>query len=133
MCKYQPKNVFKFSAFSVCFVLQVYDWQNKNTILSSFNWGYVIIPLFAAFLARKYSPKKLLMFAMTVNAFGCMAIPLSASILGSYGVVACRIMQGLAQGFFAPLSYIILAAWSPLSERSTLTASVLNGEYIIDD
>lgn len=65
---------------------------------------------------------------MTVNSLGCMAIPLGASIFGSYGVIACRILQGMAQGFFAPLSYIILAAWSPMPERSTLAASVLNGK-----
>lgn len=112
-------------------MFQVYDWENKNVILSSFYWGYVLLQIAAAVIARFYSPKKLLVFAMTVSSAVFMAIPLAANFFDSYGVIVCRVIQGLAQGFFFPLSYVILSAWSPVSERSTLAAGVLNGMYNI--
>lgn len=67
---------------------------------------------------------------MTVSSAVFMSIPLVANYFDSYGVIVCRVIQGMAQGFFLPLSYIILSAWSPISERSTLAASVLNGMYV---
>ncbi|CAH1116592.1 unnamed protein product [Phaedon cochleariae] len=104
-----------------------YDWDNKSVILSSFYWGYILLQLWAGELGRTFGTKKFLAGAMFVNSTACLLVPILASQLGSYGVMGCRMVQGMAQGFFYPSIYNVLGRWSPKEERSTLGAFALSG------
>ncbi|CAH1116593.1 unnamed protein product [Phaedon cochleariae] len=104
-----------------------YDWDNKSVILSSFYWGYIVLQVFAAELAKRYGARKFLLVAMTVNSTINMLVPLMASLLGSYGVMGSRALQGLSQGFFYPSSHNILGKWAPSEERSVLSTVAFSG------
>lgn len=97
-------------------------------VLSSFYWGYLTLQLIAGSLAKIYGAKKFLIGAMTANSVACMLIPTAAIKLGSYGVIGCRIIQGISQGFFYPSVYNLLGRWAPVSERSRLGALALGGK-----
>lgn len=97
-----------------------YDWTNKAVVLSSFYWGYICLQIFAGQLGKIYGTKWLAFIAMGINSTACIIIPFMAATAGSYGVMGCRVMQGLSQGFFFPSVHNILGQWAPLEERSTL-------------
>ncbi|CAG9860071.1 unnamed protein product [Phyllotreta striolata] len=105
----------------------VYDWNNKGVLLSSFFWGYAILQIVAALMARVHGSKVLLIASMATNAVICCSIPTVAKLMGSYGVMACRAIMGLAQGFFYPSIYGVLTNWVPSSERAHLGSSALAG------
>ncbi|CAG9859750.1 unnamed protein product [Phyllotreta striolata] len=105
----------------------VYDWDNTNIILSSFFWGYITLQLFAAEWGRKYGSKPFLTVAMAINATVELLIPLVADKLGSYGVMGCRALQGMCQGFLYPSVSNLLGRWTHITERSKLGSIVLSG------
>lgn len=49
-----------------------------------------------------------------------MMIPTMARLLESKGVMLCRFLQGLAQGFLLPSIHTLLGHWAPPSERSRI-------------
>ncbi|KAG5896187.1 hypothetical protein JTB14_016962 [Gonioctena quinquepunctata] len=107
--------------------IPTYDWDNKSVILSSFYWGYVMLQVIAAELGRKYGPKKFLLGAMATNSTAIMLIPLMAEELGSYGVMGCRIVMGLAQGFFYASVQNVLSKWTPSTESARLGTLAYSG------
>lgn len=70
----------------------------------------------------------LLVGAMGINALVSVLLPTAAIKLGSYGVIACRIVQGVSQGFFFPSFFSILGCWAPANERSRLGSFSLAGK-----
>nr|CAI5843727.1 unnamed protein product [Callosobruchus analis] len=104
-----------------------YDWDNKSVILSSFFWGYITMQIFAGELGNRYGTKWLLFAAMFVNSTACMLIPEMARAVGSYGVMGCRVVQGMAQGFFFPSISNLLGQWIPPPERSRMATIVYAG------
>lgn len=113
--------------------LQVYDWDNKSILLSSFFWGYSALQIIAAMLSRIYGSKSLLIGAMAINSMACCLIPLAAEYLGANGVMLSRAVMGLSQGFFFPSVYNILAHWIPPSERAQMGSSALAGKIVFYD
>lgn len=109
---------------------QTFHWNNKSIVLSSFYWGYLTLQLVAGSLAKIYGAKRFLIGAMTINSVACMLIPTAAIKFGSYGVMACRVLQGVSQGFFFPSVYALLGRWAPVPERSRLGSVVTTGKYI---
>lgn len=107
---------------------QVYhNWTNKSVILSSFFWGYIALQLFAGELGRRFGTKRFLVGGMLVNATACGLVPLMAEKLGPYGVIICRVAQGISQGFFYSSVYNLLGRWVPTPERSRLGTIALSG------
>ncbi|XP_056635960.1 uncharacterized protein LOC130444707 [Diorhabda sublineata] len=105
----------------------VYEWSNKNIILSAFFWGYAVLQVIGANLARNYGAKPFLLGAMGLNTGIHFLIPFVAGWWGSYGLMVCRLIQGLVQGIFYPLLYNVIAKWIPASERSTMSSISLSG------
>ncbi|KAJ8946308.1 hypothetical protein NQ318_004197 [Aromia moschata] len=110
--------------------IPTYEWHDKSVILSSFYWGYVALQVFAGKLGRTYGTKWFLVGAMAVNSAAFTSIPFFAEKLGSKGVMGCRMVQGLAQGFVFPSLSVVLGQWAPLNERSRLVAISVSGIYI---
>ncbi|CAH1972864.1 unnamed protein product [Acanthoscelides obtectus] len=107
--------------------IPTYDWENKSVILSSFFWGYITLQIFAGELGNRYGTKWLLFVAMFVNSTACILIPTMANAVGSYGVMGCRVVQGMSQGFFFPSVSNLLGQWIPPTERSTMATVVYAG------
>lgn len=73
---------------------QTYQWDNTSVILSSFIWGYVCLQVLAGYLGSIYGPKYFLFSAFAINSVAFILIPFAANILGSIGVMLCRVVQG---------------------------------------
>lgn len=78
-------------------------------------------------LAKKIGPKWPLIGAMTVCSISSLLIPVMAEKAGSGGVMACRVVQGLCQGFVFPSTHAALSRWAPLPERSRIGSFVYTG------
>ncbi|CAG9767280.1 unnamed protein product [Ceutorhynchus assimilis] len=110
--------------------IPTYDWSNTNVILSSFYWGYIALQLPAAQLVHSYGIKWFLFAAMLVNSLSMTLIPTFAALLGSTGVMICRAVQGVSQGFFYPSMQTMLGRWAPEEERSRMSMLVYTGSAI---
>lgn len=116
-------------SFLLILFFQTFKWKTKSVILSSFFWGYICLQIFAGQIGKKYGTKWIAFIAMFINATACVVIPPVAEYIGSYGVMACRMIQGLSQGFFFPSVHNILGQWAPSDERSVLGTIAFAGIY----
>lgn len=110
------------------FLLQTYNWNNKRVILTSFFWGFGILQVVGAQMGRIYGVKWLLATAMSINCIAFVVIPSVAEVFGSSGVIVCRVIQGLAQGFFFPSIQTLIGQWIPPSERLRSCVLALSGK-----
>ncbi|CAG9761702.1 unnamed protein product [Ceutorhynchus assimilis] len=104
-----------------------FSWTNIGIILSSFYWSYAILQFFAGPIAQTFSPRWILFIVTLIFSGCCLLIPIMSVQFGSAGVIACRVIQGLAQGFILPLTHNMLGKWAPTEERSWINTSVYSG------
>ncbi|KAF7271632.1 hypothetical protein GWI33_015514 [Rhynchophorus ferrugineus] len=104
-----------------------FDWKNTGVVLSSFYWSYAALQFFAGHIGIAFGPRWILTIAMFVNALASLMIPTAATYWDYSGVVVCRLIQGVAQGFIIPLTHSMLGKWAPTEERSWLNTSVYSG------
>lgn len=50
-----------------------------------------------------------------------------AASLGSTGVIICRVLQGINQGFLYPSLHNLFSKWTPSRERSTVSGFIYSG------
>nr|CAI5859662.1 unnamed protein product [Callosobruchus analis] len=110
--------------------IPTYNWDNKGVILSSFFWGYFTLQAIAGELGNRYGIRWLLFIAMFVNSTACALTPFMAEATGSYGVIGCRVVQGMSQGFFFPSVSNLLGQWIPPSERSYMSTIAYSGTHV---
>ncbi|CAH0563482.1 unnamed protein product [Brassicogethes aeneus] len=104
------------------------EWKDyKNTMLSSFFWGYVCLQIGAGQIAKKFGPKLSLTLAIAVSSSFSILLPILADVIGYQGVIICRVFQGLSQGFLYPSFHHLLSVWAPNSERSKVISFVYTG------
>ncbi|XP_044252811.1 putative inorganic phosphate cotransporter [Tribolium madens] len=103
------------------------QWDNTDTILSSFFWGYIIPQVVAGQLSERYGPKWFFVVTMIAGSIINIAIPTMAQILGSTGVIICRVLQGICQAFMYPGTHNLLSQWTPVFERSLVANFVYGG------
>ncbi|XP_023014226.2 putative inorganic phosphate cotransporter [Leptinotarsa decemlineata] len=104
------------------------EWKDhKNTVLSSFFWGYICLQVGAGQLAKNYGPKLFLGGAIFIGSLFSILIPVFGKQFGYIGVIVCRIIQGMTQGFMLPSTHNLLSSWAPLSERAKWGGIVYNG------
>ncbi|XP_018561183.1 putative inorganic phosphate cotransporter [Anoplophora glabripennis] len=97
------------------------EWADeKNVILSSFFWGYIVFQFVGGMVAKKYGTKYLLGIGMFVNSVFCLILPYFGSQFGYQGVIACRVIQGLTQGPLLPCCHNLLSMWLPLQEKGKM-------------
>ncbi|XP_050679114.1 putative inorganic phosphate cotransporter [Leptidea sinapis] len=99
----------------------------QSLILSSFFWGYVVLQIPAGALARRIGGKPLMLGALTVNTAVSLLMPTLANIGGWQVVCACRVLQGLSQGFVFPSTHYLASQWIPLEEKGILTTIIYAG------
>ncbi|KAJ8946310.1 hypothetical protein NQ318_004199 [Aromia moschata] len=110
--------------------IPIYDWNDKSVVLSSFYWSYIVLQIYAGNLGATYGIKWFLVGAMTINSAAFTSIPFFAERFGSKGVMGCRMIQGLAQGFVYPSLAVVLGQWAPLNERARMVAVSMSGSSI---
>ncbi|CAB0029541.1 unnamed protein product [Trichogramma brassicae] len=106
-----------------------YDWDEytQGIILSSFYWGYVVTQLPGALLAEKWGAKHVTGFGILVTGVLTVGIPVAVQWGGSTALIIVRILMGLCEGVTFPALNIMLARWTPLSERSKTGSFVYAG------
>jgi ACS family sodium-dependent inorganic phosphate cotransporter-like MFS transporter 6/7/8 len=98
--------------------------------LSSFFWGYLVTQIVAGQLSEYFGAKWFLVGTMLLGSVFNVLIPVLASCWGSGGVILCRVVQGLAQGFLYPCILNIISKWTPLFERSRVSSFVYGGASV---
>ncbi|XP_050308726.1 putative inorganic phosphate cotransporter [Anthonomus grandis grandis] len=98
----------------------VYHWTDRSIVLSTFFCGYIICQFPAAHFGKKYGIKWILVCTNILDSTSCILIPTMANEFGSKGVMVCRFLQGLAQGFLLPSIHTLLGHWAPPNERSRI-------------
>jgi ACS family sodium-dependent inorganic phosphate cotransporter-like MFS transporter 6/7/8 len=106
------------------------EWTGTDTILSSFFWGYLVTQIVAGQLSEYFGAKWFLVGTMLLGSVFNVLIPVLASCWGSGGVILCRVVQGLAQGFLYPCILNIVSKWTPLFERSRVSSFVYGGASV---
>ncbi|KAM3956522.1 putative inorganic phosphate cotransporter [Aphomia sociella] len=106
-----------------------FNWnmQTQSIILSSFFWGYVVLQIPGGELAAKFGGKVLLLQCMGINSAVSLILPIGAHYGGWQLVCACRVLQGLSQGFLFPSIHNLIGKWVPLEEKSSLGTIIYSG------
>ncbi|XP_047503595.1 putative inorganic phosphate cotransporter isoform X1 [Pieris napi] len=110
----------------------VFEWEQsiRDTILSSFFWGYIVLQIPAGLLAGRFGGKMLIFVSMVITGVVNLFTPLMATQGDWIAVCACRILMGLAQGLLYPSIHGVIGQWAPLSERSRMGTIVYSGSQL---
>lgn len=107
------------------------EWASKkNLMLSSFFWGYICLQVGAGQLAKNYGPKLFLFGAISITSLFTLLTPVFGARIGYGGIILCRIIQGLSQGFLVPSIHNLLSQWAPATERATWGSGVYAGQAL---
>lgn len=108
------------------------EWASmKNIMLSSFFWGYICFQIGAGQLAKNYGPKLFLGGTTFIGSLFCLLIPLFGKHFGYGGVIACRVVTGLSQGFIFPCVHTLLSSWAPVQDRAKISTFAYAGKWRI--
>lgn len=91
--------------------------------LDSYFWGYFVSQIPGARVAESFSAKWVMFFSVTINIVCTLLTPLAAKLHYS-AMIAMRIGEGIGGGVTFPAMHVMLAAWAPPTERSTMSALV---------
>lgn len=64
---------------------------------------------------------------MAVTSLFSILIPVFGAEFGYVGVIVCRVVQGLSQGFLYPSMHNLISKWAPLPERAKVVSYVYCG------
>lgn len=98
----------------------------QGIILSCYFWGYIVSQIPGARLAERVSAKYVMLFSVAINVVCTLLTPLMAN-LSYMAMIMMRICEGLGGGVTFPAMHVMIAAWSPPSERSTMASVVYAG------
>lgn len=74
-------------------------------------------------VAESLSAKYVMLFSVAINVICTILTPLAANLHYS-AMIAMRIGEGIGGGVTFPAMHVMLAAWAPPTERSTMSALV---------
>ncbi|XP_071644036.1 putative inorganic phosphate cotransporter [Temnothorax longispinosus] len=102
--------------------IEDYGWtkQQKDLVLSSFTWGYVVTMVPSGYIADVWSAQKLLGIGLLLCGILQVLTPTFAHYGGLEAVLACRIGMGLTQACLYPCIQTFLSKWAPPAERARL-------------
>lgn len=100
-----------------------WDQSTKDTILSSFFWGYICTQVLGNIIAQRWGAQKVLSGALAFNGLLTLSVYPAAHYGGWEYVCITRIIAGFAQGTIMPTLHTLLSKWSPSEERGRLGQS----------
>lgn len=106
-----------------------WDQPTKDTILSSFFWGYICTQILGNIIAQHWGAQKVFSTALGINGILTLSVYPAAS-LGWEVVCFTRVVAGFCQGTIMPTLHMLLARWSPSEERGRLATFVYSGGWI---
>ena len=77
-------------------------------------------------MAELFSGKYVFLVAVLMNTVGTLLSPVLA-FLDYRALMAIRVFEGFGGGFTFPAMTVLIAAWSPPEERSTIASIVFSG------
>ena len=103
-------------------------WNNKEqgAILGAYFLGYFVTQIPGGRMAELYSGKYVFLVAVLMNTIGTLLSPVSA-FLDYRVLMAIRVFEGFGGGFTFPAMNVLIAAWSPPEERSTIASIEFSG------
>lgn len=103
-------------------------WNNKEqgAILGAYFLGYFVTQIPGGRMAELYSGKYVFLVAVLMNTIGTLLSPVSA-FLDYRVLMAIRVFEGFGGGFTFPAMNVLIAAWSPPEERSTIASIAFSG------
>ncbi|KAK2581048.1 hypothetical protein KPH14_006091 [Odynerus spinipes] len=109
-----------------------YNWDQstKDTILSSFFWGYICTQVLGNIIAQYWGVKRIFSLGIAVNAILTLAVYPAAHYGGWEIICFIRVIAGLCQGAIMPMLHTLLARWAPREERGRLATFVYSGGWI---
>ncbi|KAI4481748.1 hypothetical protein M0804_009269 [Polistes exclamans] len=107
-----------------------WDQTTKDTILSSFFWGYICTQVLGNIIAQRWGAQKVLSCSVIINGLLTLSVHAAAHYGGWEAVCGTRIVAGFFQGTVMPTMHMLLSKWSPSEERGRLVAFVYTGGLI---
>ena len=98
--------------------------------MGSYFWGYFITQVPGGRISELYGGKWVFWFAVLLNILGIILSPV-CSFAGYQYLILMRILMGLGAGVTFPAMNVLIAAWSPADERSSISALVYGGKVNI--
>lgn len=90
---------------------------------NSYFWGYFVSQIPGARIAENFSAKYVMLFSVAINVVCTILTPISAKIHYTL-MILMRIGEGIGGGVTFPAMHVMLAAWAPPNERSTMSTIV---------
>lgn len=100
----------------------------QGLVLGSYFWGYFITQIPGGRLSELYGGKWVFWTATCLNILGLLLSPV-CSYAGYQYLILMRIIMGLGAGVTFPAMNVLIAAWAPIEERSSISALVYGGLY----
>ena len=105
-----------------------FAWSSKEqgAVLSAYFLGYFVTQIPGGRMAELFSGKYVFLAAVLMNTVGTLLSPVLA-FLDYTALIAIRVFEGFGGGFTFPAMNVLIAAWSPPEERSTIAAIAFSG------
>ncbi|CAK0786033.1 hypothetical protein CVIRNUC_009246 [Coccomyxa viridis] len=100
----------------------------KGAVLSAFYWGYSLSQVPGGWAAQKYGGRVTLIASFALWSAGSLLTPRSAA--STRGIIAARVLVGVAQGFIIPSIHTVLSQWIPPHERAKAVSLTTSGMYL---
>lgn len=104
----------------------VWTSKEQGAVLGSYFFGYFLTQIPGGRMAELYSAKTVFLTATVMNVVGALVTP-TAAALDYRALIAVRVVQGMGGGFTFPAMNVMMTAWSPSSERSTMSTIAFSG------
>ena len=108
----------------------IWSEPEQGLVLGSYFWGYFITQVPGGRISELYGGKWVFWFAVLLNILGIILSP-ACSYAGYQYLILMRIIMGLGAGVTFPAMNVLIAAWSPADERSSISALVYGGKVNI--
>eukprot|EP00118_Oscarella_pearsei_P007052 m.33318 g.33318 ORF g.33318 m.33318 type:complete len:408 (+) comp31801_c0_seq2:14-1237(+) len=102
-----------------------FNWQKSTSgvVLSSFYWGYICTQIPGGWLASRFGAEIVLYYSAVVWSMATVLLPFAANSFQALGIIAFRIVAGIAQGTFYPALAVLVATRTSETDR-TLSLSI---------
>uniref|UniRef100_T1GMR4 Major facilitator superfamily (MFS) profile domain-containing protein n=1 Tax=Megaselia scalaris TaxID=36166 RepID=T1GMR4_MEGSC len=104
-----------------------WKFQDRQYILSSFYWGYVVTQILGGYLANKYGMKFLFLISILGPSLLSLLMPTVITFGGWKAYAAVNMFKGLIQGLMYPAIYYNISKWAPKPERNIMSNIVETG------